>query len=60
MPKFQKLHYNPVVYTGFRGSGGMGVPAGLGVLVYIGEIKNLAFFQTRKFSTNFKKSMKIL
>ena len=48
-----------VVYTGFRGWGG--VPAGLGgILFYIGEIKNFAFFQTRKFSKNVKKSMKIL
>ena len=48
-----------VVYTGFHGWGG--VPAGLGgVLIYIGEIKNFAFFQTRKFSKNVKKAMKIL
>ena len=31
-----------------------------GLLFYIGEIKNVAFFQTRKFSKNVKKSMKIL
>ena len=31
-----------------------------GVLFYIGEIKNLAFFQTRNFSQIFKKSMKNL
>ena len=31
-----------------------------GVLFYIGEIKNFAFFQTRKYTKNFKKSMKIL
>ena len=39
-----------VVYTGFRGWGG--------VLFEIGEIKNFAFFQTRKFSKNDKKAMK--
>ena len=37
-----------VVYTGFRGWGGGP-----------GEIKNFAFLQTRKFSKNVKKSMKI-
>ena len=31
-----------------------------GVLFYIGEMKNFAFFQTRKFSKNVKKSMKNL
>ena len=41
-----------VVYTGFRGWGG--------VLCYFREIKNFAFFQTRKFSKNVKKSMKKL
>ena len=29
-----------------------------GELFYIGEIKNFAFFQTRKFSKNVKKAMK--
>ena len=45
-----------VVYTGFRG----GDQEDWGYFLYIGEIKNLAFFQTRKFSKNLKKSMKIL
>ena len=49
-----------VVYTGFCVWGG-GVPGAWGgVLFFIGEIKNFAFFQTRKFSKNAKKSMKIL
>ena len=48
-----------VVYTGFRGWGGSR-QQWVGVLFYIGEIKNFAFFQTRKFSKNVKKSMKIL
>ena len=39
----------------------MGGPGRLGgVLFYIGEIKNFAFFQTRKFSKNVKKAMKLL
>ena len=43
-----------VVYLGFRRwGGGMG-----GVLFYIGEIKNLAFFETRKVPKIFRKSMK--
>ena len=39
-----------VVYTIFRGRG-RGVPGAMGgVLFYIGEIKNFAFFQPLKFS----------
>ena len=37
----------PVVYTGLRGWGHR--EEWVGVLFYIGEIKNLAFCQTRKF-----------
>ena len=48
-----------VVYTGFREWGRWSRHA-WGVLFYIGEIKNFAFFQTRKFSKNVKKAMKIL
>ena len=57
--RFAKMLYCcSVVYTGFRGWGG--VPAGLeGGTFYIGEIKNFAFFQTRTFSKNVKKSMQI-
>ena len=39
-------HVIPVVYTGFCGWGGGSRQQG-GVLFYIGEIKNFAFFQTR-------------
>ena len=39
---------------------GGGVPGEMGgVLIEIGEIKNFAFFQARKFSKNVRKSMKI-
>ena len=55
LPRISK----PVVYTGFRGWGEGPGRLG-GVLFYIGEIKNFAFFQTRKFSKNVKKAMKIL
>ena len=48
-----------VVYIGFRGWGGVPEAMG-GVLFYIGEMKNFAFFQTRKFSKNVKKAMNIL
>ena len=48
--------HNAVVYTGFRGWGGSREQRG-GVFFDIGESKNLAFFQTRKFSKNVKKSM---
>ena len=41
-----------VVYTGFCVWGGG--PGSLGGTFFIGEIKNFAFFQTRKFSTNAK------
>ena len=47
-----------VVYTGFCVWGV--VPGAWGGTFFIGEIKNFAFFQTRKFSKNAKKSMKIL
>ena len=43
-----------VVYTGFCVGGGSRE------YFFIGEIKNFAFFQTRKFSKNANKSMKIL
>ena len=40
---------------------GGGVPGAMArVLFGIGEMKNFAFFQTRKFSKNVKKSMKKL
>ena len=42
-----------VVYTGFRGWGGGPGRLG-GVLFYIGENKNFAFFQTRKFAKKLK------
>ena len=41
-----------VVYTGFGAWGGG--------TFFIGESKDFAFFQARKFSKNVKKSMKIL
>ena len=44
-----------VVYTGFRE---WGVPGAMGVLFYIGEIRNLAFLQIRKFLKNVKKQWK--
>ena len=48
-------YWNTVVYRGFRrwwgGPGRLG-----GGLFYIGEIKNFAHFQTRKFSKNVKKN----
>ena len=51
-----------VVYTGFSAWGG--VPAAIvpfgGGTFFIGESKNFAILQTRKFSKNAKKSMKIL
>ena len=53
------LFLKSVVYTGFLGWGGVTGAMGGGTF-YIGEIKNFAFFQTRKFSKNVKKSMKIL
>ena len=53
-----KFNMNTVVYTGFCVWGG--VPGAWGGTFFIGEIKNFAFFQTRKFSKNAKKSMKIL
>ena len=40
------------VCTGFSGWGG--VPRGMGLLFYIGEIENVVFFHTRKFQ-NFLK-----
>ena len=50
-----------VVYKGFWAWGGPGSngPVG-GATFFIGESKNFAFFQGRKFSKNVKKSMKIL
>ena len=40
---------------------GRGVQGAMGgVLFYIGESKNFAFFLTRKFAKNVKKQMKIL
>ena len=48
-----------VVYTGFCVWEG-GVPGAMGGTFFIGEIKNFAFFQTRKFSKNVEKSMKIV
>ena len=53
---------NTVVYTGFWAWGGPGRNGpvwGEGTF-FIGESKNFAFFQARKFSKNVKKSMKIL
>ena len=47
-----------VVYTDFSDGGGGPGSNGGGVLFNIGEIKNFAFFQTRKFSKNVKKAMK--
>ena len=46
-----------VVYTGFPRCAGL-PEAMWRVLFYIGEIKNLAFFQIRKVSKYVKKSMK--
>ena len=43
-----------VVYTGFRGWGGGPGSNGGGVLFYIGEIKNFAFYQTENFQKMFK------
>ena len=51
-----------VVYTGFWAWGGGPGSNGpvWGGTFFIGESKNFAFFQGRKFSKNVKKSMKIL
>ena len=50
---------NAVVYTGFCLWGGVSGAWGWGTF-FIGEIKNFAFVQTRKFSINVLKSMKNL
>ena len=42
-----------VVYTGFRGWGGVPGVMGGGTF-FIGENKNFAFFQTRKFAKKLK------
>ena len=49
----RKQKYIPVVYTGFRGWWGEG-PESNGVLVDIGEIKDLAFFSNSKIFKNVK------
>ena len=63
MFKLTYFYYISVVYTGFCVWGGVPgamVPFGGGGTFFIGEGKNFAFFQTRKFSKNVKKAMKIL
>ena len=59
MYHMKKFVLSAVVYTGFCVWGG-GFPGAWGGSFFIGEIKNFAFFQTRKFSKNVKKLMKIL
>ena len=58
MIRFSKQTYS-VVYTGFRGWGRSRQPWG-GVLCYLGEFKNFAFFKLGNFQKNFKTSMKNL
>ena len=52
-PKLDGREDLAVVCTGFRDGGGPG--SNWGILFNIGEIKNFAVFQTRKFSKNVKK-----
>ena len=60
--KYHSIRIRPDSSSLYRISrmGGGSRQAWGGVLFYIGEIKNFALFQTRKFSKNVKKSTKIL